>query len=224
MAVRIRMKKMGRKHRPFFRICADGHRAARATAACWKNWAPTTRWCPTPTPGRCSTRERIDYWLSVGAQPSDKVQVLIKKYGAERHAPGGAASGPASGWRQAAAARAAASRCPARRSRRSSRRPKQPAEAGRRASRRPQRSQRRRRSRGRREVDAGKRPIDAAMRFDVLTLFPGIFQGYLGQSLLKRAIERGLGRRAAAQHPRLGARTSTTRSTTGPSAAGPAWC
>lgn len=29
------------------------------------------------------------------------------------------------------------------------------------------------------------------MRFDVLTLFPEIFQGYLGQSLLKRAIEAG---------------------------------
>ncbi len=30
------------------------------------------------------------------------------------------------------------------------------------------------------------------MRFDVLTLFPGIFEGYLGQSVLKRAIDRGL--------------------------------
>ena len=30
------------------------------------------------------------------------------------------------------------------------------------------------------------------MRFDVLTLFPGLFAGYLGQSLLKLAIERGL--------------------------------
>lgn len=29
------------------------------------------------------------------------------------------------------------------------------------------------------------------MRFDVLTLFPEMFQGYLGQSLLKRAIEAG---------------------------------
>jgi len=29
------------------------------------------------------------------------------------------------------------------------------------------------------------------MRFDVLSLFPEIFQGYLGQSLLKRAIEAG---------------------------------
>ena len=25
--------------------------------------------------------DRIDYWLSVGAQPSEKVRVLIKKYG-----------------------------------------------------------------------------------------------------------------------------------------------
>lgn len=30
------------------------------------------------------------------------------------------------------------------------------------------------------------------MRFDVLTLFPGIFSGYLGQSLLKKAIDAGL--------------------------------
>ena len=30
------------------------------------------------------------------------------------------------------------------------------------------------------------------MRFDVLTLFPEIFQGYLTQSILKLALERGL--------------------------------
>lgn len=30
------------------------------------------------------------------------------------------------------------------------------------------------------------------MRFDVLTLFPGILEGYLGQSLMRLAIERGL--------------------------------
>src|SRR5205085_3680248 len=30
------------------------------------------------------------------------------------------------------------------------------------------------------------------MRFDVLTLFPEMFQGYLGQSLLKLAIQKGL--------------------------------
>src|SRR4029079_6233912 len=31
-----------------------------------------------------------------------------------------------------------------------------------------------------------------AMRFDVLTLFPDLFQGYFTQSLLKLAIDRGL--------------------------------
>ena len=30
------------------------------------------------------------------------------------------------------------------------------------------------------------------MRFDVLTLFPGIFEGYLAESLLKEAMDRGL--------------------------------
>lgn len=30
------------------------------------------------------------------------------------------------------------------------------------------------------------------MRFDVLTLFPGMFEGYLGQSLLKKALDRNL--------------------------------
>ena len=34
-------------------------------------------------PARLLNGERIKYWLSVGAQPSDKVSVLIKKYGAE---------------------------------------------------------------------------------------------------------------------------------------------
>ena len=30
------------------------------------------------------------------------------------------------------------------------------------------------------------------MRFDILTLFPEMFPGYLGQSLLRRAIDRGI--------------------------------
>jgi tRNA (guanine37-N1)-methyltransferase len=30
------------------------------------------------------------------------------------------------------------------------------------------------------------------MRFDLLTLFPALFDSYLGQSLLKKAIDRGL--------------------------------
>jgi tRNA (guanine37-N1)-methyltransferase len=34
--------------------------------------------------------------------------------------------------------------------------------------------------------------VERAIRFDVLTLFPGIFEGYVGQSLLDDAIKKGL--------------------------------
>ena len=37
--------------------------------------------------------DRIEYWLGVGAQPSEKVKVLIKKYGSGRNATGGTAGG-----------------------------------------------------------------------------------------------------------------------------------
>src|SRR5205085_12077603 len=43
--------------------------------------------------------------------------------------------------------------------------------------------------------DSRRRLADARlkrMRFDVLTLFPEIFQGYLTQSILKLALDRGL--------------------------------
>ena len=80
MAVRIRMKKLGRRHRPFFRICAtDGHtpRDGRVLEELG-TYDPSI----ADTDARVELNsERIDYWLSVGAQPSDKVGVLIKKYG-----------------------------------------------------------------------------------------------------------------------------------------------
>ena len=37
--------------------------------------------CPETDARVTLKSERIDYWLSVGAQPSDKVTTLIKKYG-----------------------------------------------------------------------------------------------------------------------------------------------
>lgn len=61
------------------------------------------------------------------------------------------------------------------------------------------------------------------MRFDVLTLFPGMFPSYLGQSLLKLAIERGL-IDVQLHNIRDWASTSTTPWTTAPLAADPAWC
>ncbi|MFO0908165.1 MAG: tRNA (guanosine(37)-N1)-methyltransferase TrmD [Isosphaeraceae bacterium] len=35
-------------------------------------------------------------------------------------------------------------------------------------------------------------PVSPPLRFDVLTLFPGLFEGFLGESILKRAIAAGL--------------------------------
>lgn len=80
MAVRIRMKKMGRAHRPFFRICAIDKRSPRDGRVLEElgTYDPMVE----DTDARAQLdKERVDYWLSVGAQPSEKVAVLIKKYG-----------------------------------------------------------------------------------------------------------------------------------------------
>ena len=82
MTVRIRMKKMGRKHRPFFRICAMDIRSPRDGKVLEElgTYDPLIG----DTHARAIlNRDRVDYWIGVGAQPSDKVAVLIKKYGSK---------------------------------------------------------------------------------------------------------------------------------------------
>ncbi len=80
MAVRIRMKKMGRKHRPYFRICAVDGRAPRDGRVI-EELGTYDPLIPESDARTTLNHERIQYWLGVGAQPSDKVGVLIKKYG-----------------------------------------------------------------------------------------------------------------------------------------------
>lgn len=82
MAVKIRMKMMGRKHRAFFRICATDSRSPRDGKVLEElgTYDPSV----PDTDARVTLNgERVDYWLSVGAQPSEKVRVFIKKYGAQ---------------------------------------------------------------------------------------------------------------------------------------------
>ena len=82
MAVRIRLKRLGRTHRPFYRICAMDARSPRDGRVIEElgYYDPMVR----ETDARAVLNgERIDYWLGVGAQPSDKVKVLIKKYGSQ---------------------------------------------------------------------------------------------------------------------------------------------
>jgi small subunit ribosomal protein S16 len=80
VSVRIRMKKMGRPHRPFFRVCAMNIRSPRDGKVIEElgYYDPMVR---DANARAILNAERITYWLSVGAQPSDKVAVLIQKYG-----------------------------------------------------------------------------------------------------------------------------------------------
>lgn len=82
MSVRLRMKKMGRKHRPFFRICAMDIRSPR-DGKVLEELGTYDPLVPETHARAVLNRERVDYWLGVGAQPSDKVAVLIKKYGSK---------------------------------------------------------------------------------------------------------------------------------------------
>lgn len=80
MAVVIRMKRMGRTHRAFFRICAADRKSPRDGRVIEELgiYDPSV----PETDARCALKgDRVAYWLSVGAQPSPKVGVLIKKYG-----------------------------------------------------------------------------------------------------------------------------------------------
>jgi small subunit ribosomal protein S16 len=78
--VRIRMKMMGRKHRPYFRICAINANQPR-DGRVLEELGTYDPLVPETDARVDLNAERVDYWLSVGAQPSEKVQVLLKKYG-----------------------------------------------------------------------------------------------------------------------------------------------
>src|SRR5947207_10311991 len=79
MAVRIRMKSMGRKHRPYFRIVAIDSRQPRDGRILEElgSYDPMVR----DTDSRVTLKpDRVKYWQSVGALTSEKVAVLLKKY------------------------------------------------------------------------------------------------------------------------------------------------
>lgn len=80
MAVRIRLKQMGRKHRPFYRVCAMDARTPR-DGKVLEELGSYDPMVPDTDARAVLNGERIDYWLGVGALPTDKVKVLIKKYG-----------------------------------------------------------------------------------------------------------------------------------------------
>ena len=82
MAVRIRMKKFGRRHRPFFRVCAVDSRRPR-DGRVLEELGTYDPMVPDVDARTVLNGDRIQYWISVGAQPSEKVGGLIKKSGVD---------------------------------------------------------------------------------------------------------------------------------------------
>lgn len=79
MAVRIRMKMMGRKHRPYFRIVAIDSRQPRDGRVLEElgTYDPMVK----AKDERVTLKpDRVKHWLSVGALASEKCTVLFNKY------------------------------------------------------------------------------------------------------------------------------------------------
>ena len=78
MAVRIRLKRLGRRHLPFYRIAVMDSRSPRDGRSI-EDVGHYDPMISDKSQRVTLNMERIDYWISVGAKPSDKVAVLIDK-------------------------------------------------------------------------------------------------------------------------------------------------
>lgn len=94
VAVRIRMKPMGRTHRHFYRIVAIDSRQPNDGRVIEDlgTYDPHVR---DGEKGVTLVPDRIKYWRSVGAKVSDKVDIIINKYMAKFEAAQAAEPKPA---------------------------------------------------------------------------------------------------------------------------------
>ena len=80
MAVKLRLRRMGNRHRPMYRLTAVDGRKKRDGRVIEElgSYDPVFR----NGAGRVKfDLERCKYWLSVGAQPSETVASLLKRQG-----------------------------------------------------------------------------------------------------------------------------------------------
>ena len=78
LAVRIRLRRMGRKKRPFYRIVAADSRSPRDG----RFIETLGTYNPLEEPARVEIQEdRIFYWLQNGAQPTQTVKNLLRRKG-----------------------------------------------------------------------------------------------------------------------------------------------
>ena len=80
MAVKLRLKRTGRRHLPCYRLNAIDSRAPRDGRVIEELglYDPLQK---EPDKQISIKRERVEYWLSVGAQPSKTVAGLLEKAG-----------------------------------------------------------------------------------------------------------------------------------------------
>lgn len=77
MAVVIRMRRIGRKNKDIFRVVVADKRAPRDG----KFIENVGEYDPQREPPHIKLKlDRIEYWMSKGAKPSEKVESLIKRY------------------------------------------------------------------------------------------------------------------------------------------------
>ncbi len=76
--VKLRLKRMGRRNRAFFRLCAFDAREERDGRSIEQlgTYDPMEK---DEEKKVVLKRERIEYWLSVGAQPTETVASILKK-------------------------------------------------------------------------------------------------------------------------------------------------
>ena len=73
----IRMRRVGSKKRPFFRLVVARSEAARDGSFL----EILGSYYPRAKPAKVEVdRERVDYWVSKGARPSDTVRTLIARH------------------------------------------------------------------------------------------------------------------------------------------------
>ena len=80
MSVRIRLTRMGRKNRPYYRIGAYDNRTRRDGRAIelLGTYDPLN---PDEEKQYSMDNARMEYWVSVGATPSETVASLMRKSG-----------------------------------------------------------------------------------------------------------------------------------------------
>ena len=76
--LKIRLRRMGSRHKPFYRVVVSDSRRTPTAAAVEE----IGYYDPRQDPARLAIEtDRLEYWIGVGAQPSDTVRRLIDKQG-----------------------------------------------------------------------------------------------------------------------------------------------